>query len=69
MQELLESKCIKCNGSHKMEYYYYFVWCCKANFKANPPRLETKQGKSYSHLFKCLKYKRNHQADSNQCLF
>ena len=54
------SKCVKCNGSHKIEHYCHFVWCCKANFKTNPSRLETKQGELCPHLFKCLNCKGDH---------
>ena len=38
------SKCVKCNGPHKSEHHREFGWCCKANDKINPPRLETKKG-------------------------
>jgi len=60
------ARCLKCNGSHKIKYHHYFAWCCKANFKINPPCLETKQGKLYPHSFNC---KDDYQADSNSCLF
>ena len=63
------AKCIKCNGPHKSEHHREFGWCCKANPKLNPPRLETKKDKLCPHMFKCLNYHRDHQADSNQCLF
>ena len=59
------SKCIKCNGPYKTEHHYYFAWCCKANFKTNPSKLETKQNKPCSYLFKCLNCKGDYQADSN----
>ena len=36
------AKCVKCNGLHKSEHHREFGWCCKANNKINPPRLETK---------------------------
>jgi len=39
------AKCVKCNGPHKLEHHREFGWCCKANDKINPPRLETKKGK------------------------
>jgi len=63
------SKCVKCNGPHKSENHREFGWCCKPNDKINPPRLETKKGKSCPHLFKCLNCHGDHQADSNVCLF
>ena len=56
------SKYIKCNRPHKTEHHCQFAWYCKANFKINPLRLETKQGKLW---FKCSNYKGNHQADLN----
>ena len=64
-----ESKYIKCNGPHKSEHHCYFAWCCKANFKINLLRLEMKQGKLCSYLFKCLNCKGNHQANFNMCPF
>ena len=63
------AKCVKCNGPHKSEHHHKFGWCCKANAKTNPLRLETKKGESCPHSFKCSNYHGNHQADSNQCLF
>ena len=36
------AKYVKCNGLHKSEHHREFGWCCKANDKINPPRLETK---------------------------
>jgi len=62
-------KCIKCNGPHKTEHYCQFAWYCKANFKMNPPQLETKQSKPCPHSFKCLNCKGDHQADLNSCPF
>lgn len=62
-------RCVKCNGLYKVKHYRYFAWCCKANFKINLPQLKMKQGKPYSHSFKCLNCKGNHQANSNTCLF
>jgi len=46
-----------------------FAWCCKANFKLNPLRLETKQGKPCPHTFKYVNYKGDHMADDNKCPF
>ena len=63
------SKCVKCNGLHITEHHCQFSWCCKANPKTNPPRLETKQGNPCSHLFKCLNCKEDYQADLNLCSF
>ena len=63
------AKCVKCNGPHKSEHYREFGWCCKANNKINPLRLETKKGKPYPHSFKCSNCKGDHQADSNTCPF
>jgi len=45
------------------------MWCCKANLKTSPPRLETKQVNLYPYTFKCLNFKGEYQADSNQCSF
>ena len=63
------AKCIKCNGPHKSEHHREFGWCCKANNKTNPPRLETKKGEPCPHSFKCSNCKGDHQADSNTCPF
>ena len=63
------SRYIKYNSSHKSEYHHHFTQCYKANFKINLPRLETKQGESCPHLFKCLNCKGDHQTDSNMCPF
>jgi len=41
----------------------------KANFKLNLPWLETKQGDLCLHIFKYIKYKGDHQANLNLCLF
>ena len=62
-------KCVKCNSPHKSEHYREFGWCCKANAKTNPPRLETKKGKPCPHSFNFSNCKGNHQADSNLCPF
>ena len=63
------AKCIKCNGPHKFEHHREFGWCCKANAKINPLRLETKKGEPCPHSFKCSNYRGDHQADSNVCPF
>jgi len=60
------SKCVKCNSPHKSENHCKFGWCCKANEKLNPPRLETKKGEPCPHSFKCLNCQGEHQADSVQ---
>jgi len=57
------------NSSHKTKYHCHFIWCCKANFKINLSRLETKQNELCSHIYKYSNCKDDHQADSNQCLF
>ena len=62
-------RCIKHNRLHKSEHHHHFGWCCKANFKTNPLRLETKQGKPCPHTFKCINCKGDHQANSNTCSF
>ena len=54
LYRIQRAKCVKCNSPHKSEHHCQFVWCCKANKKTNPPRLETKKGKSCSHSFRCL---------------
>ena len=64
-----EAKCVKCNSPHKSEHHREFGWCCKANAKTNPPRLETKKGELCSYTFKCSNCKGDHQADSNTCPF
>jgi len=63
------AKCVKCNGPHKLEHHREFGWCCKANNKTNPPRLETKKGEPCPYSFKCSNCKGDHQADSNTCPF
>jgi len=63
------AKCVRCNRPHLSEYHCYFAWCCKANNKTNPSRLETKKGELCPHSFKCLNCKGEHQADLNECLF
>ena len=63
------AKCVKCNNSHLTKHHHHFAWCCKANDKISPPRLETKKGKLCPHSFKCLNYKDKHQANSYNCLF
>jgi len=63
------AKCVKCNSPHKSEHHQEFGWCCKANPKINPPRLETKKGKPCPYLFKYLNCRGDHQADSNLCPF
>ena len=64
-----EVKYIKCNGPHQTIHYHQFAWCCKANNKTNPLRLETKKGKPCPHLFKYSNYKGEHQVDSIECPF
>ena len=45
------------------------VWCCKANFKMNPLRLETKKGELYTYSFKYINCKSKYQIDSNNYPF
>ena len=63
------SKCVKYNSPHKSENHREFGWCCKANNKINPLRLETKKGEPCPHTFKCLNCHGDHQANSNACPF
>jgi len=63
------AKCQKCNQSHKLEYHREMTWCCKANFKINPLRLEIKKGELYTYSFKYINCKGKYQIDSNNCLF
>jgi len=51
------SRCIKCNGLHKIEHHHYFTWYYKANFKINPSQLKTKQDKLCPYTFKYLNCK------------
>ena len=67
--KIQESKCIKCNGPYKSENHCKFGWCCKANNKINPPRLETKKEELCPYSFKCSNCQGDYQADSNQCPF
>jgi len=64
-----DSKCTKCNGLHLTDNHRDFAWCCKANDKLNPPKLETKKGKPCPHSFKCINCKSSHVADSVKCSF
>ena len=63
------AKCVKCNSPHKSEHHREFGWCCKANDKTNPLRLETKKGEPCPHMFKCSNCKGDYQADSIHCPF
>ena len=63
------AKCQKCGGPHKIENHREFAWCCKANFKLNPPCLETKQGEPCPHSFKCVNCKEDHTVDDTKCPF
>ena len=63
------SKCAKYNGPHLTDNHHNFVWCCKANDKLNPSRLETKKSKPCPHSFKCLNCKGSYIADSVECPF
>ena len=61
------SKCQKCGSPHKLEHHRDMAWCCKANEKTNPPRLETKKGEPCPHKFKCINCKNNHLTDDPTC--
>ena len=63
------SKCPKCNRLHKLKHHQNIVWCCKPNFKINPPRLEMPKEIPCTHTFKCANYKEEHQANSIACSF
>jgi len=63
------SRCQKCSGPHKLEHYRDLAWCCKANSKLNPSRLETAKGEPCPHSFKCVNCKGKHMADNNKCPF
>jgi len=63
------AKCVKYKGPHKSKHHRQFAWCCKANEKTNPLRLETKKGVPCPHSFKYSNCQGNHQADSNTCPF
>lgn len=63
------SKCQKCNGPHKIKHHRDLVWCCKANFKSNPPRLKTKAGEPCPHFFRCINCKGEHPANDTKCPF
>jgi len=63
------SKYAKCNGPHLTDNHRDFAWCCKANDKLNPSRLETKKGKLCPYSFKCINCKSSHVADSVECPF
>jgi len=63
------SKCQKCSGPHKLKHYRDLAWCCKANPKLNPLRLETAQGLLCPHFFKCINCKGDHMADDYKCPF
>ena len=60
-----DSRYMKCNKPYKSKHYCHFTWYCKANLKANPPRLEIKQGEPCPCSFKHLNCYRNYQANSN----
>ena len=55
-----ESKYQKYNSLQKLKHYKEIVWYCKANFKMNSLRLETKKEKSCTHSFKCINCKSKH---------
>ena len=61
------AKCVRCNGTHQAIYHGEFAWCCKANDRINPPRLETKKSEHCPHSFRYSNYKGEHQANSTEC--
>ena len=63
------SKCQKFNSLHKLEYYREIAWYCKANFKTNSFGLETKKEKPYTHSFRYINCKSDHQMDNINCQF
>jgi len=63
------TKCQKCGGPHKLDHHRDMAWCCKANDKTNPPRLEIQKEEPCPHEFKCLNCKGNHLANDTTCPF
>ena len=62
-------RCQKYNRPHKLEHHKDMAWCCKANPKLNPLRLETAQGAPCSHVFKYINCKGEHIAHNFKCSF
>ena len=54
------AKCPKCNGPHSLKHHRDLAWCCKGNYKLNPPRPKTKDGEPCPHMFKCINCKGDH---------
>ena len=69
MCRIQEMKCVKCNSPHQTIHHHEFAWCCKANDKINPPRLETKKGKLCPYSFRCSNCKGKYQTNSTDCPF
>ena len=69
LYRIQEAKYIKCNSLHKSKHYRYSAWCCKANPKTNPLRLETKQDELCPHSFKYSNCQDDYQVDSNHYSF
>ena len=63
------SKYIKYNSPYKVKHHRDIVQCCKANFKSNLSRLETKKEEHCLHLFKYINCKEDYQADINVCYY
>jgi len=63
------SRCQKCSGPHKLEHHRNMAWCCKANPKINPSRLETKPDEPHPHTFKCINCKGEHMANNTKWPF
>ena len=59
------SRCAKCYEAHTTEHHREKAWYCMENKKAN--RAATKEGKLCPHIFKCMNFKGDHQADSYSC--
>ncbi|KXN85883.1 hypothetical protein AN958_10725, partial [Leucoagaricus sp. SymC.cos] len=62
-------RCAKCNGPHKIINHHEMARCCKANPKANSPRVATALGKPCPHSFKYINCKGSHGTDDRQCSF
>ena len=62
-------KYVKYNRLYKIECHHNLAWYCKANFKINLLKLETKRDKLCPYSFKYINCKGGYQADSNICPF
>ena len=59
------SRCAKCYGAHETKHHREKAWCCMENKKAN--HVATNIGEPCPHVFKCVNYKGDHQADNYSC--